>query len=173
MVIICREEVRGSLVKNVLKKCWQKPSRSMGGRNVYVNSVPNPMRGRGGVAGDATATSRQGCGEITARRLRQTSEWSTGSSSSSGKEDKKSKTQEAEIKELRAQVEQLRRQQRGEAGQEGEGDPARRESGLEEDWNKDCEEPVENRKELDEQRRTLQTQLRDLEKFELVPPANS
>ena len=63
--------------------------------------------------------------------------WSTGSPSSRGEEDKKSKIQEAEIKELRAQIEQLRKQQRGEAGQEGQSDPARRESGLEEDWSMD------------------------------------
>ena len=59
---------------------------------------------------------------------------------SSGEEDKKSKIQEAEIKELRVQVEQLRKQQGGEGGQK---DPARRESGVEEDWNLDSEEEVE------------------------------
>ena len=52
------------------------------------------------------------------------------------------------------QVEQLRRQQRGVAGPEGQGDPTRRESGLEEDWNMDVEEEVENNKKLDEQRVT-------------------
>ena len=30
---------------------------------------------------------------------------------------------------------------------------ARRESGVEEDWNMDCEEEVENKKKLDEQRK--------------------
>ena len=54
---------------------------------------------------------------------------------------------------------------RGEAGQEGQGDPA----GLEEDWNMDCEEEVENKKKLDEQRKRLQKQLRDLEKFTCMP----
>ena len=72
----------------------------------------------------------------------------------SGGEEKKSRDWEAEIKELRAQVEQLRRQQRGVAGPEGQGDPTRRESGLEEDWNMDVEEEVENNKKLDEQRVT-------------------
>ena len=91
-----------------------------------------------------------------------TGEWSTGSSSSSGGEEKKSRVQEAEIKELRAQVEQLRRQQRGEAGHEGQCDPTRIETCLEEDWNMDVEEEVENKKKLDEQRRTLQKQMRDL-----------
>ena len=45
----------------------------------------------------------------------------------------KSKIPEAQIKQLRVQVEQRRKQQGGEAGQEGQGDPARRESGLKED----------------------------------------
>ena len=48
------------------KKCWQTPSRSMGS----VNYVPNPICGRGGAAGDATATPRQECSDNTARRLR-------------------------------------------------------------------------------------------------------
>ena len=52
----------------------------------------------------------------------------------------------------RGQVEQLRKQQRGEAGQEGQGVPARRETGHEEDWSMDCGE-VENTKKMDEQRK--------------------
>ena len=75
----------------------------------------------------------------------------------------------AESKELQAQVEQLRRQQRGEPGQEGRGDPARRESGLEEDWNMDIEEEVENKKKLDEHWRRLQKQPRDLGKCTCMP----
>ena len=39
------------------------------GRNGFVNSVLNPMFGRGGVAGDAATTSRQGCGESTSRQF--------------------------------------------------------------------------------------------------------
>ena len=53
-----KEQFRGSQVKNVRKRCWQTPSRSMGGRNGHVIGVPSPMCGRGGAAGDAT-TSRQ------------------------------------------------------------------------------------------------------------------
>ena len=70
-----------------------------------------------------------------------------------------------EIEELRAQIEQFGRQERGEAGQEGQegqGEPARRESGLEEGWNMDVEEEAVNRKKLDEQR---SRQLRDLDKL--------
>ena len=39
------------------------------GRNGFINSVLNPMFGRGGVAGDAATTSRQGCGESTSRQF--------------------------------------------------------------------------------------------------------
>ena len=85
------------------KKVWQAPSRLMEGRNGYVNSVPNIMCGRGGVAGAATTTYWQA---VAAR----TGEGSMGLSSSSEEEDKKYKSQEAEIKELRAQVERFRRQ---------------------------------------------------------------
>ena len=42
----------------------------MEGRNGFVSSLLNLMFGRGGVAGDATTTSRQGCGESTSRQLR-------------------------------------------------------------------------------------------------------
>ena len=89
----------------------------MGGRNSSVNSVLNPMCGRGGAAGlfNIPAGLRGKYRQVIAAR---TSEWSTGSSSSGGGEDKKSKVQEAEIEQLRAQIEQLRelRQCRKEEG---------------------------------------------------------
>ena len=72
-------------------------------------------------------------------------------------EKKKSREQDAEIEE--AQVEQLRRQQRVETGQEGQGDSTR------EDWNIEVQEEGENKKKLDEQRRRLQKQIREIEKF--------
>ena len=59
-----REGGCGSPVKNERKKCWLAPSRLMGGRNGYVNSVVNPLCGRGGVAGDAAGKTQAGdCGE--------------------------------------------------------------------------------------------------------------
>ena len=70
MVTRRREGGRGSRLKNVRKKCWQVPSRLMGERNGYVHSVLNPMCGRGGIAGDATTTTQQFCGENTGSRLR-------------------------------------------------------------------------------------------------------
>ena len=165
-----REEVRGFGVKNVREKCWLMPSLLMRGRSGCVNSVPNPMYGRGGAAGDATTTSTQSCGENTSWRL-----WRKRVSGPlvlrrQVEERRRSrKIQEAEIKELRAQIKQLRKQQRGEAGQERQGDPARRESGLEADWSMDCGEEVQNRKKLDEQRGMPQRQLRELEKFTDAP----
>ena len=71
MVCKRREEVRGSRVKSVRREFWQERLRLMEGRNGFVNSVLKPMCGRGGVAGDATTISQQGCVESTGRRLRQ------------------------------------------------------------------------------------------------------
>ena len=116
------------------------------------------MFGRGGVASDATTTSRQGCGESTSRQLRAiTGDWSTGCSSSNGEEDK-STNQEAEIEELRGQVEWFRKH-RGEAGQEEQSGSARKGSGLQEDLVVKVEEEFENgenKRKLDEQRKRLQ-----------------
>ena len=41
----------------------------------------------------------------------------------------------------------------------------REESGIVEDWNMEVEEEVEDKKKLDEQKRRLQKQLREIEKF--------
>ena len=41
-----------------------------GSKDWFVYSVLNPMFGRGGVAGDATTTSWQGCRESTSKQLR-------------------------------------------------------------------------------------------------------
>ena len=85
-------------------------------------------------------------------------EGSTGSSTSSGEEDKK----DAEIKGLRAQIEHYRKQIGGEE-QGRQGFPPRRESGLEEVWGLEVEDEIESRKKLDEQRKKLQKELRDVE----------
>ena len=59
----------------------------------------------------------------------------------------------------------------GEGVQGGQGLPSRRESDLEEVWGMemDLEGEVESRKKLDEQRRKLQKEQRDVEKFSCVP----
>ena len=60
----------------------------------------------GGVAGDATATSWQGCVGSTGRRSQLGPEnGQRALRTSSGEEDRKAKRQEAEIKELRAILE--------------------------------------------------------------------
>ena len=70
-------------------------------------------------------------------------------------------------KELRAQVEHYRKQSGGEA-QGGQGLSPRRESGMEEECRMDVEVEIESRKKLDEQRKTLQKELRDVEKLSCV-----
>ena len=71
MVFKRRDGVRGSREKRGRKEFWQVRSRLMGGRNGFANSVRSQMCGRGGVADDATPTSRQGCGVSTGRRWQQ------------------------------------------------------------------------------------------------------
>ena len=61
---------------------------------------------------------------------------------------------------------------RGEAEQEGQSGPARRESGLEEDCGVEVEEEFENgenKRNLDEQRKRLQKELRDIGKLSFIP----
>ena len=71
------------------------------------------------------------------------------------------------IKELRAQIEHYRKRSGGEA-QGGQGLPPRRESGMEEEVGMDFEDEIESRKKLDEQRKKLQKELRDVEKLSCV-----
>ena len=121
----------------VCQRCSRRIAEKDGddeGRNGFVNSVQNPMFGRGGVAGDATTTSR---GKYKQAVSAKTGDESTGCSLSSGKEDKKSKSQEAEIKGFES-IEWFCKQ-RGAAGKEGQSGPARKESGLEEDWRVDMD----------------------------------
>ena len=95
--------------------------------------------------------------------------WYSGSSSSNGGKEKRLRDQEEE-EELRAQVELLRKQQRVEKGPETQGEPTRRGSGLEEYCKMEVEEEIDCKKTLDEQRKSLQKQLRDIEKFTDMEP---
>ena len=96
-------------------------------------------------------------------------EWSTGSSTSSGEEDRRAKSLEAENKEFRARIEALERK-------EGEGVQGGARTSIQEKkrlggrvgMEMDLEDDVESREKLDEQRRTLQKELRDIEKFSCV-----
>ena len=61
----------GSWGKSERKEFCQVRSRLMGQRSGFVNSARSQMCGRGGVASDATTTSRQGCVGSTGRRSQQ------------------------------------------------------------------------------------------------------
>ena len=129
----------------------------------------SPIVGRGGVAGDVTTASRAAGGKVPAGNWFEKWRLVQGLPSSSGEEDKKTNSQESEIPELREQV-GWSCEQRGEA--EGQSCPARRESGMEDDWSMEVEkefENVENKRKLDEQRNRLQKELPDVEKLSFIP----
>ena len=129
------------------------------------------MSGRGGVAGAATTTLQQVCVGNTGRRLprglenglrvlRRQAERKTGSP----------KAWKAEYKELRARIEALEKKG-GEGAQGGLGFPSRTKSGMGEEWrmDMDLEDEVESRRKLEEQKRKLQKEWRDVEKFSCAP----
>ena len=97
----------------------------------------------------------------------QNREWYSGSSSSSGREEWKSQEQE-EIKRLRAQVELLSRQQGAVKSPEEPGEPARRGR-----WNLEegCKMEFDRGDKLEEQKKSLRRQLREIEKFANMDPA--
>ena len=122
-------------------------------RWLCYNDIPAGLRGK--------------CRQTIAAR---TGVWSTGYSTSSGVEDRKSTGLEAENKELRAKLEYYEKKE-GKGTQGGQGLPSRRESGMEEEWRMevDAEDEIESRKKLDEQKRKLQEELRDVEKLSCIP----
>ena len=81
-------------------------------------------------------------------------EWSAGSSTSSGKKDRRTTSLDAENKELRPRIEALEKKE-GEGVQVEQGLPSRKKA----DWRKSGVF-----KKLDDQRRKLQKELRDIEK---------
>ena len=91
-------------------------------------------------------------------------EWYSGSSSSSGGEEWKSQEHE-EIKRLRARIELLSKQQGAGKSLEKLGEPARRRSGLEEGCRIQFADDTEYKKKLDEEKKSLQGQVRDIDKF--------
>ena len=82
-------------------------------------------------------------------------EWSTGSSTSNGEEDRKARSPEAENKELRARIEAM--EKKGE--EEG-----RKMCGE----TMDVEDEEESRRKLDERRKKLQKELRDVERLSCI-----
>ena len=98
--------------------------------------------------------------------------WYSGSSSSRGGEEGKFGDQEEELRKLRAQVELLSKQQSVGKGPEMQGEPTRRGSGPEEDCQTVVEEETDYENKLDEQKQSLQRQLRDIEKLTDMDPKN-
>ena len=165
MVSKRREGVCGSQEKRGRKEFWQVRSRLMGESSGFVNSARSQnvwtrWRCRRCV-NNIPAGLRGKYRQVVAAR---TGESSTGSSTSSGEETRKAKSQEAKIKELRAKLEHYEKKD-GEGAQGGQGLPRRRESGMVEEWEMDVEDENESRKKLDDQRRKLQKDLRDVEKL--------
>ena len=148
MVSMLRRGVLGSQTRSEPKECWQMRSRLMGGSSGCANSVLNQMCGRGGVAGDVTVTSRRGCKGSTGRRsLQKSGECSTGSSTSSGEEDRKARSLESE-----ASIP---------SGEGGDSVDV---------WGEfmEVEDEAESRGKLDEQKKKLQKELRDVARLSFV-----
>ena len=94
-------------------------------------------------------------------------EWSTGSSTSSGEEDRKARSLEAENKELRARIDALEKK---EGVQGGPSIPSGEGGDSEDVWGEfmEVEDETESRKKLDEQKKKLQKELRDVDRLSFV-----
>ena len=125
------------------------------------------MCGRGSVAGVAGTTNPWVCKASTSRRF--TRRIKNGTWEGGGGAEWTSQEQE-EIKWLRAQVELLSKQQGTGKSPEELGEPARRGSGLEEGCKMDRDEDTDCKKMLEQQKKRLQRQLRDIEKFVSMDP---
>ena len=91
-------------------------------------------------------------------------EWSTGSSTSSGEEDRKTRSLEAENKELRARIDAMEKKE----GVQGGPSITSKGGGDSEDVRgefMDVEDEAESRKKLDERKRKLQKELRDVDRL--------
>ena len=129
------------------------------------------MCGRGGVAGDGTPTSQQGCGVSIGR------EWQQGMENGQRAPRHQAERKTGGPKVWRQKTRsfgpglKLWRRRKGKESKEGKDFHPGEKSGLEEEWGVevDLENEVESRKKLDEQRRKLQKELRDIAKFSCVP----
>ena len=97
-------------------------------------------------------------------------EWYSGSSSSSGREEWRPRGHQKEIKKLRAQFELHSKQGAGKSPEEPS-EPARIGCGMDEGCRMEVEEEMQSRKKLDEQRRNMQRQMRDIDKLTFMEPA--
>ena len=89
--------------------------------------------------------------------------WCTGSSGSSGEEETKARSLEAEKKELRARIDAMEKK---EGAQKVSGISVKEEGDSEEVW-RDCmevEDDAECRRKLDERRKKMQRELREVER---------
>ena len=94
-------------------------------------------------------------------------EWSTGSSTSSGEEDGKAWSLEAEKKEFRARIDALEEK---EGVQGGPRIPSQERGDSEDGWGElmEVEGETESRKKLDEQKKKMQEELRDVDRLSFV-----
>ena len=137
------------LGKIMAEKVWKMPSRLMAGKNESVCSVLRQTRGPDGVAGGVSETFLQvRIGSTRKPSLRKT---------------------KSDIQGLRAQVELLSKPQGVWPDQDARG-PRRRGSGLEEDCKIEVEEETDCKNKLNERKKSLQRQLRDIKKFASTDP---
>ena len=129
MVFKCSEGVRGSQEERGERKCRRMPSPLLVGRNEFANFVRSQMCGRGGVAGDAALTSRQG------RRLE------NGQRAPHRRAERRIGTLKVRRQRLRSFGPKLRRRTAGRANPS-----PRRESGMEEERGMEVEIEIESRK---------------------------
>ena len=168
MVSNLRRGVCGSRGNSVQKEYWRVRSRLMGERSGCENSAQSQMCGRNGVVGAATMTSQQVCVGSTGRPSPQGLEkglLALRRQAGRRTESRKKNIGGRKNKELRARIEVLEKKG-GEGAQGGQGFLSRRESGMEEEWGMDMdveEDEIESRKKLDEQKRKLQEELREIE----------
>ena len=124
------------------------------------------MCGRSGVAGDAAPTSQQGCGSSTSRQ------WQEGLENGQRALRRRAERRIGSLKvrqrlrsigpKLSIIKSRMKEPREGKAFHLGE------KVACEEEWENDFEDEIESRKKLDEQRKKLQKDLRDVEKLSCV-----
>ena len=154
-----RRGVRGSWERSVRRKCWQVPSRLMEGRYGSVNSVPNLRRCNNNIPAGLRRKYRQA---VAAR---------TGEGLQALLRRVERRTRGSRVRRLR--LKSFGRRLSGFEDKEERQDKmyqvTRKESVVEEDWGMEMEDEVEGRTKWDEQRKRLQRQLREVERFTDVP----
>ena len=154
------------------KEFWQMRSRLMADMNGFANSVRRPICGRGGFAAAVGTTSPRVCKESISRRCtRRIKNGTPVLLPRVAEKNGRPQGQQEEIKRLRAQFELLSKQRKAVKSLEESSESARRGSDLDEGSRMEVEEEVQSKKKLDEQRRNLQRQMRDIDKLTFLKPA--